>query len=166
MDAPIASGNTWPWFEDVDGAEFSMNGFTLRRVRLDLKGNSLTAQEEVVFDRDVTSFTRIDERFYTRPNRYVWVQYADLDRPFHGDLPDDPRLRPVNCYGRFDMIDRTMEAYFAGPENVLQEPVFVPRSVDAAEGDGSIMGTAHNLVEMRTEVVILEAQRQWPNVLA
>lgn len=157
MDAPIADGNTWPWFKDIDGGEFTMNGFTLRRVRLDLKANSLAAREEELFDRDVTSFTRIDERYFTRPNRYVWVQYADLDRPFDGKLPDDPRLRPVNCYGRFDVIDRTMVPYFAGPQNVLQEPVFVPRSADAPEGDGWILGTAHNLVELRTEVVILDA---------
>jgi len=157
MDAPIASGNTWPWFEDVDGAAFTMNGFTLRRVKLDLRGNSLAAQESELFDRDVTSFTRIDERFLTRPNRYIWVQYADPDRPFHAALPDDPRLRPVNCYGRFDVIDGTMLPYFVGPDHVLQEPVFVPRSVDAGEGDGWVLGTAHNLVEMRSELVILDA---------
>lgn len=157
MDAPIASGNTWPWFEDVDGAPFTMNGFSLRRVRLDLRGNSMVVQEEELFDRDVTSFTRIDERFNTRPNRYVWVQYADPGRPFHAELPDDPRLRPVNCYGRFDVIDRTMTSWFAGPEHVLQEPVFVPRAGSDAEGDGWIMGTAHNLVERRTELVILDA---------
>ena len=134
-----------------------MNGFTLRRVRLDLKANSLAAREEQLFDRDVTSFTRIDERYFIRPNRYVCVQYADLNRPFDGALPDDPRLRPVNCYGRFDVIDRTMVPYSAGPQNVLQESVFVPRSPHAPEGDGWVLGTAYNLVELRTEVVILDA---------
>jgi carotenoid cleavage dioxygenase-like enzyme len=158
MDAPIASGNTWPWFKDVDGAAFTMNSFTLRRVKLGLSTNSNTALEEELFDRDITSFTRIDERFYTKQNRYVWVQYADPDQPFHAELPDDPRLRPVNSYGRFDVIDRTLKSYFIGPDHVLQEPVFVARNADAAEGDGWILGTAHNLVEMRSELVILDAQ--------
>ncbi len=158
MDAPIASGNTWPWFKDIDGADFVMNGFTLRRVRIDLRADSMTVREEELFDRDVTSFTRIDERFLTKENRFVWVQYADPERPFHASLPDDPRLRPVNCYGRFDMIERTMQPYFAGAESVLQEPVFVPRNADAAEGDGWILGTAHNLVEMRSELVIVDAK--------
>jgi carotenoid cleavage dioxygenase len=50
-----------------------------------------------------------------------------------------------------------MTAWFAGPEHVLQEPVFVARAGADAEGDGWIMGTAHNLVERRTELVILDA---------
>ena len=159
MDAPMASGNTWPWFEDVDGDAFAMHPFTIRRVSFDLRGNSRLATEEVLFDQEVTSFTRIDDRFLTRPNRYIWVQYADPARPFHAALPDDPRLRPVNCYGRFDVIDSTTLSYFAGPDCVLQEPVFVPRSAEAPEGDGFLLGTAHNLVEMRSELVILDAMQ-------
>jgi carotenoid cleavage dioxygenase-like enzyme len=159
MDAPMASGNTWPWFEDVDGGAFTMNVFTIRRVTFDMRDNSREPKEEVLFGRDVTSFTRIDDRFLTRPNRYIWVQYADPDRPFHAVLPDDPRLRPVNCYGRFDLVDRTTSPYFAGPGHVLQEPVFVPRSPGAPEGDGYLLGTAHNLVEMRSELVILDAMK-------
>jgi carotenoid cleavage dioxygenase-like enzyme len=159
LDAPMASGNTWPWFEDVDGGGFTMHGFTIRRVTFDLQANSGQAKEEVLFERDVSSFTRIDDRFLTRPNRYIWVQYADPERPFHAALPDDPRLRPVNCYGRFDVTQRTTSSWFAGPGHVLQEPVFVPRSPEAPEGDGFLLGTAHNLVEMRTELVILDAQK-------
>ncbi|MDB5722495.1 MAG: dioxygenase, partial [Alphaproteobacteria bacterium] len=68
LDAPMASGNTWPWFEDVHGDAFSMNAFTIRRVTFDLHGNSPEPKEEVLFDRDVTSFTRIDERRLGRPN--------------------------------------------------------------------------------------------------
>jgi carotenoid cleavage dioxygenase len=157
LDAPMASGNTWPWFEDVDGGGFTMHGFTIRRVTFDLQANSRQAEEEVLFARDVSSFTRIDDRFLTRPNRYIWVQYADPERAFHAALPDDPRLRPVNCYGRFDVIERTTSSWFVGPNHVLQEPVFVPRSPEAPEGDGFLLGTAHNLVEMRTELVILDA---------
>ena len=158
MDAPMASGNTWPWFEDVDGGAFAMNIFTIRRMTFDLLSNSSDAREEVLFDRDVTSFTRIDDRFISRQHRYIWVQYADPERPFHAALPDDPRLRPVNCYGRFDVVDGTELAYFVGPDHVLQEPVFVPRAGDAGEGDGFLLGTAHNLVEMRSELLILDAR--------
>lgn len=157
MDAPVASGNTWPWFEDVGGNPFTMNLFTIRRLTFDMGSNGTACDEQVLFERDVTSFTRIDDRRLTRPHRWIWVQYADPDRPFHAALPDDPRLRPVNCYGRFDVTNGTELAWFAGPDCVLQEPVFVPRSADAPEGDGFLLGTAHNLVEMRTELVILDA---------
>jgi carotenoid cleavage dioxygenase-like enzyme len=157
MDAPMASGNTWPWFEDVDGGGFSMNIFTIRRMTFDMRGNTREVSEDVLFDRDVTSFTRIDDRFIGRRHRYIWDQYADPARPFHAELPEDPRLRPVNCYGRFDVEERSEKSFFIGPNHVIQEPVFVPRSADAAQGDGFLLGTAHNLVEMRTELVILDA---------
>lgn len=157
MDAPVASGNTWPWFEDVHGAPFTMNGFTIRRLTFDLRSNDPRVREDVLFDHDVTSFTRIDDRFITKPHRYVYVQYVDAAQPFDATLPDDSRLRPVNSYGRFDVIDRTVQSYFAGSTHVLQEPLFVPRSADAPEGDGYLLGTAHNLKELRTEVVVVDA---------
>lgn len=158
LDAPMASGNTWPWFEDVHGASFQMPDNSIRRIAFDLRANSGDAVEEVVFELPTTSFTRIDERLMGRPYRYTWVQFTDPEQPFNPTLPDDPRLRPNNCYGRFDMIDRTMTHYFAGPDCMLQEPVFVPRDADAPEGVGYLIGTAHNLTEMRTEIVIVDAE--------
>ena len=105
----------------------------------------------------MTSFTRIDDRFATAANRYIWVQYVDQSKPFDARLPDDSRLRPVNSYGRFDVVDRTVKSWFAGPHHILQEPTFVPRSADAPEGDGYLLGTVHNLAEMRSELVIVDA---------
>jgi carotenoid cleavage dioxygenase len=41
----------------------------------------------------------------------------------------------------------------------LAEPVFVPRSVDAPEGDGYLIGVAYNLDQnLRSDLVILDAQ--------
>jgi carotenoid cleavage dioxygenase len=157
MDAPVADGNTWPWFEDVHGAPFSMNSFTIRRLTFDLIGNEFEMKEVVLFDQEVTSFTRIDDRFATVPNRYIWVQYVDAEKPFEAQLPDDSRIRPVNSYGRFDLTDLSVKSWFAGPHHVLQEPTFVPRTKSAAEGDGYLLGTAHNLAEMRSELVIVDA---------
>jgi carotenoid cleavage dioxygenase len=157
MDAPVADGNTWPWFEDLHGAPFEMHGFTIRRLTFDLRGNSGRVKEELLFDREVTSFTRIDDRFAGRPHRFTWVQYADPDKPFDAVLPDDSRLRPVNSYGRFDVVERRILSWFAGSHHVLQEPTFVPRAPDAPEGDGYLLGTAHNLVEMRSELVVVDA---------
>jgi carotenoid cleavage dioxygenase len=134
-----------------------MNAFTIRRLTFDLRGNSSQVGEEVLFDNDVTSFTRIDDRFATFPNRYIWVQFVDAGKPFDASLPDDTRLRPVNSYGRFDVVDQSLKSWFAGPHHILQEPTFVPRSPAAPEGDGFLLGTAHNLVEMRSELVIVDA---------
>lgn len=157
MDAAVAGGNTWPWFEDVHGAPFTMNTFKIRRFTFDLRKNSDQVGEETLFDTDITSFTRIDDRFAAKPNRYIYVQYVDENQPFDSALPEDPRLRPVNSFGRFDVVEKTMTSYFAGSTHILQEPNFIPRAPGAAEGDGYLMGTVHNLKEMRTEVVIVDA---------
>lgn len=157
LDAPMASGNTWPWFEDVHGGAFSMPSNSLRRATLDLTSNDARVEESILFDKDTTSFTRIDERFTGLPYRYTWVQFTDPERPFEIPLPDDPRVRPNNSYARFDVAEGTIKTWFAGPAYMLQEPVFVPAAADAPEGEGYLVGTAHNLAAMRSELVILDA---------
>jgi carotenoid cleavage dioxygenase len=158
LDLPAASGNTWPFFDDIHGKPFVMHENTIRRVVMDLGSADNKIHEEELFSLPVTSFTRIDERFFTKPNRYTFVQFADRQKPFNATLPDDPRAQPNNSYGRFDLVERSMKSYFAGPAHVLQEPVFVPRSNDAPEGDGYLLGTVHNLAEMRTEIVVVNSE--------
>ena len=157
LDLPAASGNTWPFFEDVHGNAFVMHQNSIRRVTIDLQSNSDQVHEEELFSLPVTSFTRIDERYYTHPNRYTFVQFADRQKPFRATLPNDPRAQPNNSYGRFDLVERGVTAYFAGETHVVQEPVFVARGKKSEEGDGYLLGTVHNLAEMRTEIVVLDA---------
>ncbi|MEO6339507.1 MAG: carotenoid oxygenase family protein [Caulobacteraceae bacterium] len=156
-DMPMADGNTWPFFPDIDGTPFEMYESTLRRVTFDLESNSDRIVEDVVSDLDITTFTRIDERFTTQPNRYIWVQYVDQAKPFRAGLPDDHRTKPTNTLARFDLTDRSMKSFFAGETHILQEPTFVPRKGSTAEGDGYILATVHNLGAMRSELVIVDA---------
>jgi len=159
MDLPMASGNNWPFFEDVHDQPFTMHASTLRRVSLDTGSKDDRAQEEELFSLPITTFTRIDERFFTQDYRYTWAQYADRTKAFMGELPNDPRAQPNNSIGRFDVKDRTYQSYFAGETCVLQEPVFAARAGSTQEGDGYLLGTAHNLAERRTEIVIVDAIR-------
>ncbi|MGH9687210.1 MAG: carotenoid oxygenase family protein [Candidatus Acidiferrales bacterium] len=66
--------------------------------------------------------------------------------------------RVNNCYGRFDLATGKMNSYFAGSTHSLQEVCFVPRPKSTAEGDGYIMGMASNFAEMRSELIIADAQ--------
>ena len=158
LDLPIADGNTWPFFADVHGGSFTMNPNRLKRLTFDLSADSDEVQEEFLFDQEVTSFTRIDERFTARPYRYTYVQYADREQPFDGKLPaDQGRSQPNNSIGKFDLEMRTLQSFFAGPTHVTQEPVFVPRQGSVTEGDGYLLATVHNLAEMRAELVIVDA---------
>ena len=79
-------------------------------------------------------------------------------------LPLDPRLaaapvRPLNTWVRFDHAARKTQQFFVGADSGLQEPCFVPRSANAAEGDGYLIGTAHRPFEARSDLLILDAQR-------
>ena len=156
--APMANGNTWPWFEDLAGKPFAMPPTTLRRVTFDLDGNAESGVEEVLFDRPITSFTRIDERFTTLPFRYVFVQFADGAQAWQGALPDDPRQQPVNSIGRFDLQTMSMKSLFVGAHHIVQEPCFVPRPGSNAEGDGYLLATVHNLQTQRSELLIVDAR--------
>jgi len=157
MDLPMASGNTWPFFEDVAGEPFQMHWSTIRRIVMDMNSRDDQVKEEELFSLPVTTFTRIDERRFTHKYRYTYAQYADGAKRFLGALPSDPRQQPNNSYGRFDVEDRKYTSFFAGESHVVQEPVFVARATSSEEGDGWLVGTCHDLAGMRAEIVIVDA---------
>ena len=156
MEAPLADGNTWPWFEDLQGHPFAPRQNTIRRITFDLNSKDDRGTEEVLFQTPVTSFTRVDDRFATLPYRYTYVQYADPERPFSTALPAGVRS-PANSFGRFDLKDGSIVSYFVGETHILQEPSFIPRPGSHDEGDGYLIGVAHNLAEMRSELVLVDA---------
>lgn len=158
LDLPMANGNTWPFFEDVDGAPFQMSPNYIRRMTFDLNSNDETCDEQLLIDQEVTSFTRIDDRYLGRRHRYIFVQYSDETQPFDGWLPSDQgRTCPVNSIARFDLETDTMTSFWAGPHHLVQEPVFVPREGSESEGDGYLLATVHDVTERRAELVIVDA---------
>jgi carotenoid cleavage dioxygenase len=65
----------------------------------------------------------------------------------------------TNSYGRFDFATGKLDSYFVGDSHSLQECCFVPRRGSKEEGDGYLIGVASNYAEMRSELVIADAQR-------
>jgi carotenoid cleavage dioxygenase-like enzyme len=156
MDAPMADGNTWPWFEDLAGGSFRPLPNIIRRITFDLNSRSDRATEEILFEQPVTSFTRIDERFLGLPYRYIYVQYFDSEHPARAGV--HPELRyAANSFGRFDTRTGELRSCFLGETHIVQEPTFVPRPGSSEEGDGWLLGTAHNPAEMRSELAIVDA---------
>jgi carotenoid cleavage dioxygenase-like enzyme len=155
LEGPVANGNTWPWFTNLDGRPYTPVPNTLRRITLDLRSGSSEVVEEPLFDTNITSFTRIDERFLTLPYRYIYVQYADT-RFDSGNLLG---RTDGNCIGRFDLQTGTLKPYFPGPGRALQEPVFIPSSAHSTEGDGYVVAVGHNIAQSTTELYLLDARR-------
>ncbi len=160
LDAPIFDGNPFPFFPNVDNSKWDpMKARAyFRRVTFDLSSQSDGFAEEIVFpEPSITDLVRIDERYTGQAVRYGFTAFADETRFDRGKMGDVKR-RVANCYGRFDVQDRSYSSYFAGPTHGLQEVCFVPRHARAPEGDGYILGVANNFAEMRSELVIADTQ--------
>ena len=106
--------------------------------------------KRITIDSAPQEFHRPDERYFGQPYRYAWslgLPHDDVDNAFLGSAP---------IY-RYDMQTGERQAHDFGPGRVPGEFVFVPRSPDAAEGDGWVMGYVIDRNTDTTDLVILEA---------
>ncbi|MDB6082815.1 MAG: putative dioxygenase [Gammaproteobacteria bacterium] len=161
LEAPVADSNQFPFFPAVDGSPWNpLKGrHFIRRHTFDLasKGDSFT--EEILFpERSIVDLIRIDQRYLSLPYRYAYAGYNDTERPFDEARAGNLHGRVTNCYGRFDLRGDKTNAYFAGNTHSLQEPYFVPRTKHGPEGEGYLIGVASNYAEMRSELIIADAQ--------
>lgn len=101
------------------------------------------AREERLDDHGV-EFPRHDERRVGRRHRFGYA--ATFDALRHG-----PALK-------YDLERGVTEVHDYGHERATLEPVFVPRTPDAAEDDGWIMSYVYDGASGRSDVVILHAQ--------
>ena len=161
LDAPVSDGNPFPFFEDLSGAPWDpqLGMSTIRRWTFDLNAKDGGWQEENLFPTAFGGLGRIDDRFASLPYQYAYMGYFDPQRPFDVlPKPGAPTFAPNNMIGKFDMRSGKMESFFGGSTGSLQETCFVPKHRNAAEGEGYILSVYSNMVEKRSELVILDAQ--------
>ncbi|MBX7495989.1 carotenoid oxygenase family protein [Qipengyuania sp. 6B39] len=92
-------------------------------------------------------FPRPDERYFTKPYRYLWSDALEGDLEFFSALP---------IY-RHDLATGERIEHSFGEGRIPGEFVFVPRSPDAPEGDGWIMGYVIDRNARTSSLEILEA---------
>jgi carotenoid cleavage dioxygenase-like enzyme len=148
----------FPYFKSVDGSPLQGTGALFRKYTIDLASSRDTYEEEVLWDTPVQDIARIDTRFMTLPNRYGYSGYNDAAKPFDERRAGIPRRFAMNSYCRFDLETRRVSSYYAGDVHALQECCFVPRKGRTAEGDGYVIGVANNYAELRSELIIADAQ--------
>ena len=161
LDAPVGTGNFHSYFPNVDGSRSNPAEFvtTIRRWTFDLDSDADTWEEEILFDGiKVTTFVRMDDRFLTKPFRYSFMLMNDPDLKVAAKFADTLSVRVSNAIYRFDHETGTIDRFHAGDAHGMSEPQFIPRSATAAEGDGYIIAVANNFREMKSEVVIVDAQ--------
>ena len=135
-----------PLFPDADGARAENAPARLVRWTLDLAGDSVVIKRQPLDDM-AGEFPRFDERRTGLAYRHGWFA-ANTGRP--GDLHFDAITHIDHASGK--------RAVYELPKgDAVGEPVFVPRSADAAEGDGFVLAVAYRGAEDRSDLMVFDA---------
>lgn len=121
----------------------------LYRWTFDLDGQGNTMKEEQLDDRS-GEFPRFDERFTMSDYRHGWIVAGDITDPKTGDPRQDGLVH-------YDLKSGKSTGWAAGPDDRFGEPVFVPRSEGAAEGDGWLLSVLYRGEEKRSDLAVFEA---------
>ncbi len=98
----------------------------------------------------------IDPRYAMKRATQFW--FGTSNTALGPMLPPGPKGPPFTCLGHFDEVSDKLDFFYAGANSSPEEPYFVPRSADAAEGDGWLLTIVGRRAENRTDLVILDAR--------
>jgi carotenoid cleavage dioxygenase len=162
FDFVEGDGNAFgPMFPDKDGraAEPGSVRVNLVRYEIDYNADDLRLDQScrtVLADGHFGEGPHIDERYAMREHRFVWMPGLDRAR-----LATDEQGRPMpvmfNTLHRYDVQTGESDEWFAGPECTLQDPVFLPRSQDAPEGEGYLVCIVNRVPTRTSEIVVLDS---------
>ena len=141
------------YFGNVDGTPMAKSGpAKLRKYTFDLNSKDDSWKEEIVWDTAVGDIGRIDDRFVGLPDsRYAFLSTTDTTKVTAANP------RGGAAYARYDLRSGKNNLYSPG-DSGLGECCFVPRKGGTSESDGYLIGVASNAAEMRSELVIADAQ--------
>ena len=148
FDTPEAKNNMFPFFPDVHGAPFNgpESASYLTRWTLDMDSNSGEFESRERLADFVGEFPRIDERYATEAYRHGWMLGMGMGPGSRASL------------GHIDTHTGKTKVYMAGDNRGLQEPCFIPRSKDAAEGDGYVVQLRTHSDDGASDLLLFDAQ--------
>ena len=97
----------------------------------------------------------IDPRFAMKRANHFY--FGTSNKEMGAMLPLGPKGPPFTCLAHFDELKNQLKFFYAGPDSAPEEPCFVPKSADAAEGEGWLLTMVGRRKENRTDLVILDA---------
>jgi carotenoid cleavage dioxygenase-like enzyme len=132
LDAPVAFGNAFPFFPDVNGAPFDEQKSLCRLTRWTV---DLDSSDDHILETRLSpatgEFPIVDGRFIGRAYR---THFMLVQRP--GAAFAEGQKMIFRTIAKIDLQTGETQ-YFTGPDNVVfQEPIFIPRSATASEADG------------------------------
>ena len=158
FDTPVAKNNMFPFFPDIHGAPFNGQEAAsfLTRWTVDMASNSEAFEPDQKLTTMMGEFPRIDDRFAGRKYRYGWMLVIDPTKPVEL-IGGSPSGMLMNCLGLVDHETGAEQKWWCGPTSSLQEPCFIPRSAESAEGDGWIVQVCNRLEEHRSDLLLFDA---------
>jgi carotenoid cleavage dioxygenase-like enzyme len=142
MEYPVA-----PLFPNADGKPPKDAFARLVRWTFDLADNSNTIKRTPLDDL-AGEFPRFDERRAGLGYRHGW--FAGITRTASATCASTP--------SRTSTCQRPAHDHLYDAGDSPGEPVFVPRSADAAEGDGWLVAVVYRGAEDRSDFVVFDAQ--------
>jgi carotenoid cleavage dioxygenase len=140
-----------PGYPRADGspARGRQHGARLVRWTFDLTGAGDAYTEEPLGDLQV-EFPRVDDRYASRQHRHGWFVSGSANTNV-GEPSERAAIAHVDTQTGHAQLWAPRSGDFAG------EPVFVPRSADAKEGDGWILSVVYRGETHRSDLVVLDA---------
>lgn len=126
------------------------------RWSLDLASAGDSFRSERLFPQ-IGEMPMIDLRYLTQKTEHFW--FGTTNKELGPMLEMGPKGPPFTCLGHWNAQSGKLDFYYAGPDSAPEEPVFVPRSPSAAQGDGWLLSIVGRRAENRSDLVILDAQR-------
>ncbi|MEO6185063.1 MAG: carotenoid oxygenase family protein [Steroidobacteraceae bacterium] len=155
VDVEMSQSNPFPFMPMRDGSRWDPVRGASHITRLSVDLSEKTPKDygiETLFPNHIGALPRQDDRYNTAHYRYGFLPCPDPD-------PKDPNKRPASCYARFDVQTRSSQLYRGGEGATLAEACFAPKSKNAPEGSGYLMGVASYANENgRADLVILDAE--------
>jgi len=142
IDTPMSPGNCFSFFADKNGRfpEMPETITQMTRVVIDLSKDGAEAVSLHPLAGALGDMPKIDDRFAMQKYRFGYFALRDF---------------PQMGLGQIDWDSGEVIAHeFEG--GAAQEPLFIPRTPDSAEGDGFILTVVDRMAERRTDLVILD----------
>jgi carotenoid cleavage dioxygenase len=163
FDLPLTDKNVFFWWPDAHGNAPDPRDIRANYVRftLDPRATDLDLPPPEVILRQDMEFPRIDDRVSMKPHRHSFFDMMDpkLGTRFTAIAPVMGGGYPLyNALGHLDHETGELRVYFPGPTHMVQEPVFVPRSDDAPEGDGFLVALVNNYATMSSELHVVDTR--------
>ena len=148
--------NTSGWiaqFPDIHNPAARETPPFAERWSMDLSKPGDTVAVQRIFQQ-VGEMPVIDPRYAMRRARHFY--FGTTNTALGPMLPMGYKGPPFNCLGHYDEGSDKLDFFYAGADSSPEEPCFVPKP-GGKEGEGWLITVVGRRVEMRTDLVILDA---------